>query len=755
MKKRTNYLNLLLATALFLVAAVPMASCSSGDDSTSAELINGGDNGGGQQEKNIPILSEVHYELSPEAVIMPEEVTTQVTNVDETNHTLTLPLSADVPVEGQTLIFNTPTAEMPDGLLAKVKSVTETETGYEITYEEAELGDAFDKIDIPEQYIPLNDKVVRIVDADGNDINYVKEVTRTSGSEELKIVLPEKAWTIEGIDITPKMTIDMAMRYVMRYDDGAIDIAHCKIDADVVLGADVALKKLAESSPVDDLWDLCTVYFAAIPVGPIVVTPYARLVFLFKAEGTVTLEASISYERTVHAHLQYQKSQGLDLKVNLDPEKEDALTYKFGPKFEGGFSYGLSLIASLGIYGKVFSLNGKIDLCKKETISGKLDIAALSGGWLDGLVACSIPALSIIGSKWNFLEWEDLMYNQALTIQGRVDLTVWGKRIIPEFKLPELSLPLSSDPIMPQVQVKEEDFIKYDDSKGEMTLTLHHPLKSMLDGWTEYRAIWKRVGAPAEEEPIIAYFDFDDNKRALLEAEVKTVTSTAKAKLKEGQKYQLTVEMLIFGVDLPVFVQTLKEIVIESVTFEGTVAYSSPDYKGGELQYDTDFKRTASATLAGYQFLDFRTTQTGKKLHVDVMWPETAVKKYPELDPNYKMYSFDIDNIDAIATKEAKIQNFNWNFTLDTNWGDDEHTYPSKKEHWEYEIANDIPMTADNTWELTASQGLTYSKFVYYRKDWEYDNHKDYTECTGTKEYNFNYGGAVYVKIKLGIKTQE
>ena len=51
---------------------------------------------------------------------MPEAVANQITAVDTLGHSLTLPLSAEKPEVGQTLIINTPSKILHDGLLAKV-----------------------------------------------------------------------------------------------------------------------------------------------------------------------------------------------------------------------------------------------------------------------------------------------------------------------------------------------------------------------------------------------------------------------------------------------------------------------------------------------------------------------------------------------------------------------------------------------------------------------------------------------------------
>ena len=450
-------------------------------------------------------------------------------------------------------------------MLAKVKSVTETSGGYQVTYENAELKDAFKTIDIPESYIPINNYVERVVDAAGNDVKFSRAPsTRASGQNTWEIVLPEKGWSLglKELELTPKMSLDLAMRYVMQYADYEIDYANFKMDAEMTVGADLALE-LESAKLLDKKIDLVTVYFAAIPVGPIVITPYASIRGIFKIDGKVTLEASISYTAPVaHAQFKYQKNQGIDANIEFEEEKDDALQFTFGPKFEGGVSYGLSVGASLGIYGKTFSLGGDLDFCKKLTISGKLDITAFTGTGKQWLTPYSLPnpsedtknilAMLDYAKKWEFQQFEGFMYNEAATVQLVANCYLAWKKLF-DIKIPELSIPIASYPIMPQVKIDEKDLFAFD--KNDVTLTLHHPKRSVLDDLTEYRAVFKRKGAKPDEQPITKYFDFDDEKRNLLIAEVKNadVTSKAKATLNGEDSYDITIYMTVLDVDIPIF----------------------------------------------------------------------------------------------------------------------------------------------------------------------------------------------------------
>ena len=118
-----------------------LASCSSSDSDDE-----GKPNDGGSTTPEAPVVTEITYEMNPAAIMVPETTAKQISNVDTISHHLTLPTSAAKPEIGQTLVINTPSDALPEGLLAKVTAVSETKSGYMITYENADLKDAFKDI---------------------------------------------------------------------------------------------------------------------------------------------------------------------------------------------------------------------------------------------------------------------------------------------------------------------------------------------------------------------------------------------------------------------------------------------------------------------------------------------------------------------------------------------------------------------------------------------------------------------------------
>ena len=667
---------------------------------------------------NPPTISDIKYELNSSAVLVPEATAKQITHVDATSHQLTLPLSAAKPEVGQTLIINTPTNELHDGLLAKVTDIRETESGYVVAYEDAELKDAFKTIEIPEQYIPLADYVEHIYDAEGKNVDFkVAPSTRASGHKNLVIPLPEAAWDIgNGLELTPKMSIDLMMRYVMMYGDYQIDYANMKVDADVTIGADVTAE-LTSGKLVEYRKTLLTIFCAGIPVGPVVITPGVEIAAVFKVDGKLSLELSLSYTRTVHANVLYQTGQGLSGDCNMDPEAPDALKFNFGPKFEGAVSYGLSAGPFLGIYGKTFSLNLEMDSYMKESVSGKLNLVEAFTS--DNMVAAdpiNDSGITIMGTKWDFLKWDGLMFSQAFCLQPKLSATVMGIKSN-DLKIPEISIPIDSRNVIPQVKVDEKDFFKQNDN--EVTLTLHIPKKSLFDPDVAYRAVWTRVDAASGEQPVTAYFDFAA-KRDMLEnpptEDIKKngITTNAKGTLKKGENYNLAVYMDLLGMAIPIFRQSVETREIDYVE-----AYA-------DLYVIDQLGRTEQRTfrhLFYRDYADFKTTMTGSKMHVDCIDKET-----PSM-----ILSFDIDNVNAISSKTARIENIQFNAEETDKQMHDGNWYPTARETFSFSVPY-LPMLLENWWELHEENGLKINNFNAKSKMWQYLRGWDDPE---TWEYNY------------------
>jgi hypothetical protein len=607
--------DLLFKLAILVMTALITVSCSKSDDNDEK----GG--GGVVPDSDIPTLSEITYDLNKNAVIIPEAATKQLSSVDTLGHKLTLPTSAGKPEVGQCLIFNTPTKQLPDGLLAKVKEVKESSKGYDIVYEDAQLKDAFKDIDIPEQYIPIGNYVEHVYGADGKELKYqTRAKTRASGVKSLELILPEVGLKIDkGVEFTPKMSIDLLLRYVFQFGDYELSYCGVKIDADVTVGADLTTE-LESSKLLEKKFHLLTLVCGAIPIGPVLLTPSIDMYFVVNLEGKIVLEASISYERTLHAGVIYQKGAGMKPTCELEPEAPDALKFTFGPKFEGGISWGLSMGGNIGVFGKTLAVRSRVNAVMKNTISGKLDMAAFSGTLKDWLTPYDLDASGTIPSavenvkrllsyanKWKFDKFEGFMLNQAIGIKVGWDLTTIGVDVA-STSLPEMTVPISSIPICPQVKIDEKDFFAFDGDN--VTLTLHHPQQSVLDDLTEYYAEFKPVDSKTNAKTLVKYFNFDDDVRNWLKAEVKgkDVTTTTKATLNGEDDYDITVFMKVLGMEIPIFEGYAKKDEFEprtdltSFSFYGVITTTYDTGRGTikdkdwSISFGTDDPKTFSVT---------------------------------------------------------------------------------------------------------------------------------------------------------------
>ena len=554
MKRMRFYLMLLMA----VMASFSMTSCGGDDDTKDDPIVkpggNGGNGGGGGTSDpggGSTTQGDVTYELSPTAVIVPESVAKQITNVDLTGHKFTLPSTATKPEVGQTLIINTVTNDLHDGLLAKVKTVTDSGSGYVVTYTDAELGDAFKKLDIPERAIPIGEYVEHVYDADGKEIEFHKgrqwspefnydDFTRAVGETPFAIQIPEVGWPIGfGVEMTPKMSIDAVLRYMLQHDGYQIDYARASLKGDVTVGADFAME-LASASLIDYDKTLLTIVCAAIPVGPVLITPGISINAVFKIDGKISLEASVSYKRTFNAYAFYQKGQGLSADCKLEPEAPGALTVNFGPKFEGAVSYGLSAGPFLGIYGKTFSLDMGLRTYLKESISGKLNLLEVNTNLEDHTpISDATSGATLSGTKWDYLKWDGLTYTMAIAAQLKATLSVVGKGV-GDVTMPEAVYPIKSCLLLPPVEIVTNDFMKIEGQK--VTLKVHIGKKSLFDYDTKYYAVW--TNTEDTKERYKENFDYSDAKADLL-AKDNEVEIESKVTLKEGKSYKLELIMEI------------------------------------------------------------------------------------------------------------------------------------------------------------------------------------------------------------------
>lgn len=454
-------------SAILLMAMLALASC--GDDKTE-ELkpsptpnANGGTNNGGSDNNNnnnnnnnnsdqggsgngSTTLEPITYTLSDNVVEVKEELAKQISKADTAAHTflLTKVAESDLPQVGQSLIINTPTPELPSGLLAKVKSVTKDGDGYKVTYEDCKLTDVFKDLYISERALPVSEHISKVYDADGNDVTdkgYVVRGVPTRADNQssygegypLHVVTPEASITLpSGLKLTPHVSVDLLFKMFMKIEESQISTIRFRTDVESYsLGFDITAelgKEFRQHIPI------LSTPIVGIIVGPVVITFDLDFGLVFTADGKLSFEMSVSYacdSRASTSYLQYNEVNGLS--GGFEKLNDGVLSFNFGPKLEGGLGAGVRLGGGVSAFGKVLRLTSNVDLTVRAGLSGKINL---------------IEASTSDGFDW--MKWKGLELGTSFNTKfiGESELATFKGFSV---DLAELSYPIASFKMLPSL----------------------------------------------------------------------------------------------------------------------------------------------------------------------------------------------------------------------------------------------------------------------------------------------------------------
>ena len=368
--------------------------------------------------------AKVSFSLREGTLVAPKAFVTYVKAHDAAAGTLTLDKDIPkelIPVPGTDLVINTPSTVLPNGLLARIGEIEEKSDGLLVYYGALSFTSVFKDLDLDTDELDLNEYVTRIEDAEGNELSYSK--TRAATQRKFHIDLPQIGWDLPmGFSLTPKMGLDMALKLQMIVGDYKISTLNFKVDMDATIGADLEL--MLEGS-VEKHFKIISLYFAAIPVGPVLLTPAVDIYGFVGADGKIGLSASASTVLHTSADLHYDEINGLSGNSSTrDPEPEET-QYFAGPKIEAGFHYGLGVGPSLGVFGDLIQVGMTVNLKRRESLSVGFDLISL------------FNAAENQGSTWGYqnpdytINWE---VNTALHLRG---LGIAEDYSIPGFGLKE------------------------------------------------------------------------------------------------------------------------------------------------------------------------------------------------------------------------------------------------------------------------------------------------------------------------------
>lgn len=461
-----------------------------------------------QKETYTPPVYEgdIKYDVYTSAFYVDEGRLGTITAADTEARTVTFAKNAAArPTAGEVMVIPYVTSEIPEGLLGRVSSVTETASGYVVSYIPAKIEEAFSSINIPETDVDLGQYVKEIKMVDGTDVEFVKTksssgATKGTGSGSTTINIPE--FTIRNLDrsaaVDASATLDLGMKFSMQtyryglYYFGAI--LEPQLSIDVKMDANVQTDFVKGSYP------LMTVLCGAFPLGPVVITPIVEISFIVGADGKIGLKAGINYVKKAKLKMTWGQDAGTSWSIDAEDGRPDssALTFDEGKLYiEGGLYAGFDTSFGLGVYGTV--LYGTIGLQETVRCSGTFSLdAAQIGQMVGGQFWTSYP--------WNYEFSTDFVLNGVCALKSLgttikdIKTDDYKKNIDKIYPFPEFTAVLASQQVgsadidiycrCTPIRPTPIGVLVYAKKPGEETFSLTHTIKAgVFEREDESRAV--------------------------------------------------------------------------------------------------------------------------------------------------------------------------------------------------------------------------------------------------------------------------
>jgi hypothetical protein len=331
-----------------------------------------------QGGKSIPPAEDPYptcqYGLADESIFVKSDYIKAISGADPSANTFTVPVSSvgeQKPEVGQKLIMNTPTDLFPDGLLAKVVSVSESGGNYQVKYEHIKLEEAFENLQIDETPVELN--VLEVRDAKGNKVPFAQ--TKAPTKETYHLEIPAASWPLDfaGLEVAPILEMDLTLYFQALVENLTLYYLNFDAKVDLTVGATVACG--FEGKAIDERFPLYFVVCGAVPVGPILITPTISIDALLEASGKISVEATTKFKASRRYGVHYDINTGWGVNDYPNINNSGSLTVEnVSPKAEGTIAYGYSIGPTIAIYAKAVTAGIGYDSKTKNTLSGSYDV---------------------------------------------------------------------------------------------------------------------------------------------------------------------------------------------------------------------------------------------------------------------------------------------------------------------------------------------------------------------------------------------
>ncbi len=338
------------------------------------------------------------------------------------------------PVQGGHWVFNTPSETFPDGCLAFIQEVKDLGDRYEVRYTKDGLGACFRDINLPEQELDITPYVTRIEDENGRPLSFSR-TRAASKSEPFSIKIHPGAISLDNLEIEPTINLSTVLKTRVDLEDYKLYSLDFVADTDCTIEMDY---NVSAGVDFDYHMPVLKVYMSAIPVGPILVTPFLEVDLTVGSCIQGSINAKYEYSRHCRAsvHYDYLNSWSADMS---SPDQDDSgwRPSRLGPKLSCSTRYGIGIGPEIGLYGDVVSVGFFINAQMQHQVE-----AFLSWKWNDNNVI-------------NVLQ--DTDYTTSFILGAYVSANGLGFPF--HLSFPDLEFPICSWKMLPSISSVEQDCV--------------------------------------------------------------------------------------------------------------------------------------------------------------------------------------------------------------------------------------------------------------------------------------------------------
>ena len=291
---------------LLIIAAISFNGCS--DDSPSSLVEDTSSQNESESSDQIGDDSSETSETVFEGVVLDDDFTQYMTDLDESSFALSASTPDDMIPQSGDIICCTITDNTPYGFLGKVVSVENTSAGYLVETEEVSLEEAFESLDLDED-IDITDKIQSITDDDGNEVEFSfvdasvwDEITdeteyaayAQSGLVYENVIKIELNFGNEAINVTGSGNIYLSLGASVNVSSENHNMSYANLNFSHKIGLSAELSAAIEKS-VDLTVAKLSITLGAIAAGPIVITPKLTLTLNSGFDGKISISSNLQY----------------------------------------------------------------------------------------------------------------------------------------------------------------------------------------------------------------------------------------------------------------------------------------------------------------------------------------------------------------------------------------------------------------------------------------------------------------------------